>query len=124
MSGGPLKVKSTTAFGAIGKTGTLKIDGIDTPCSYTVTDSTHFALTGCTTGIPDDKVTVTMTTATTVSGAGQDLSTGFLTVSDTSGFDPSGSLPVPGGPGPCNHLVFDRPPSPIPRSPRPPNDPP
>src|SRR5260370_34467119 len=107
MSGGPLKVKSTTAFGAIGKTGTLKIDGIDTPCSYTVTDSTHFALTGCTTGIPDDKVTVTMTTATTVSGAGQDPSRGFLTVSATSGFDPSGSLTVAGGTGTCNYSVVD-----------------
>src|SRR5260370_10350863 len=115
MSGGPLKVKSTTAFGAIGKTGTLKIDGIDTPCSYTVTDSTHFALTGCTTGIPDDKVTVTMTTATTVSGAGQDLSTGFLTVSDTSRFHPRSSLPAAGAPGPRNHSRGARTPLATPR---------
>src|SRR5260370_9036481 len=48
-----------------------------------------------------------MTTATTVSGAGKDLSTGFLTVSDTSGFDPSGSLTVAGGTGTCNYSVVD-----------------
>src|ERR1700687_1114078 len=48
-----------------------------------------------------------MTTATTVSGAGQDLSGGLLTVANTSGFDPSGSLTVAGGTGSCTYSVVD-----------------
>ena len=92
LSGGTLKVKSTAAFGT---TGTLKFDGIDGTCSYSVTDSTDFSVSGTAcTGTPDDKSTVTMTTATTVNGGSQDLSLGSLTVTSTADFDPAGGFMI------------------------------
>ena len=54
LSGGSLKVKSTAGFAAAG---TFTVVGNTGPCSYTISDSTHFSITGCT-GTPTDKAIV------------------------------------------------------------------
>ncbi|HET7465666.1 MAG TPA: hypothetical protein VFL29_03300, partial [Candidatus Dormibacteraeota bacterium] len=92
LNTGTLTVKSTAAFGPTGSTGTLKVDGLDdATCNYTVASATTFTLASATAcaGTPEKDVTVTMTTATRVSGD-QDLANlpgGNLTVASATDFD-------------------------------------
>src|SRR5712691_8050403 len=91
LGGGTLKVKSTAGFGS---TGMLTVTGIDDNCKYTSTDSTHFyGITACT-GTPDDKVTVTSATGTTVNGGSQSLAGGTLNVASTADFPTSGKFTI------------------------------
>ncbi|HEX4526566.1 MAG TPA: hypothetical protein VH108_07475, partial [Gaiellaceae bacterium] len=103
---GTLKVKSTAGFAS---SGTLTVVGITGTCNYTVSDGTHFSITGCT-GTPEDKAIVTSTTGTTVNGANQTLdgtTPTDLTVGSTTNFSSSGDFTGSGLTGTCHYTSTD-----------------